>query len=95
MDRRGWRGSVARITHVYPQRTITIRFRETAIKLEDVEGLHSSLPKLKTLVLEKVVLYHNDEIGNLTNAPSKASSESFSLANFYVMDESQDSTNAV
>lgn len=44
-----------------------ISFSKTAIRLVDMENLHNSLPKLKSVVLGRVAIYAGDKISNIAD----------------------------
>lgn len=44
-----------------------ISFSKTAIRLVDMENLHNSLPKLKSVVLRRVAIYAGDKISNIAD----------------------------
>lgn len=72
-----------------------VTFKETAVRLEDMENLHNSLPKLKTVVLDEVSIYDSDNVINIDKISSKNTMESFSLLNFTLVNPyEQDGTNA-
>lgn len=71
-----------------------IIFKEKAIKLMDMEDLHTSLPKLKSVVLDGVSLYRGDNTNTIGHTFSKAL-ESFSLLNFDMVNPNENATNTI
>jgi hypothetical protein len=49
----------------------SVIFRKTAIRLMDMVNLHTKLPSLKRVVLDKVSLYVNDTVGATVSATTK------------------------
>lgn len=56
-----------------------ITFKETAVRLIDMENLHTNLSRLKSVVLDKVSKYHNDNISDVIPISPKNALQSFSL----------------
>lgn len=59
-----------------------VSFSETAIRLMNMENLHISLAKLKTVALDGVAIYKDDNVSDIKHISPKAL-ESFSMRDLY------------